>query len=284
MTPNRTDLPLPVEIIRDIFELAAEENSEYAVKFALVSSWVQQWMENIIYRTVVLNFPVPKTELFMRTFDSKPPEFFARTVKNLHLSTMVPFRDAQKIISVCEGAKRVACWGSSSSYTEGLYQILPSHDVQQLSVKMETLMGNESISADTFPNLTHLEIVNPPYISSKTSFNWETLCLIPNLTHLALGEVFSHHHLYLVDIIQGLLTGCQSLQVLVIITEDTRFLDLLAQAGLNECDKIAVVPHFYSPEATELDYWKRAECEEWNLWQEAESIIRANSSRRRRVD
>ncbi|KAK0194871.1 hypothetical protein F5146DRAFT_262433 [Armillaria mellea] len=67
---------LPIELERDIFELAATLYPGSAYHLATISKRVQIWMEILIYQTVVLDLPKSRTNLFLRTVDSRPANFF----------------------------------------------------------------------------------------------------------------------------------------------------------------------------------------------------------------
>src|ERR1700742_3808075 len=79
-TPSALSM-LPTEIVIYIFELAASQHKPTAAALARTCRLVREWVETILYRTVVLHTKA-QSELFERTVRSKDPTFFEMYLKN----------------------------------------------------------------------------------------------------------------------------------------------------------------------------------------------------------
>lgn len=98
----------PAEILRDIFELAAQHDRSTALSLTLVSSWVRQWADPIIYHTVVLETN-HALESFMTAISRKSTRFVETQVKHLGIFAMGPIQYIDKVISACSGVNSLAC-------------------------------------------------------------------------------------------------------------------------------------------------------------------------------
>ncbi|KAF8950731.1 hypothetical protein BDZ97DRAFT_1770851 [Flammula alnicola] len=191
---------LPYELERDIFELAARAFPGNALELVTISRYADllcavDRTEALIYETVVLESRLA-TDLFLRTLDVRPPSFFAKNIKRFYLTEVVSFYDveAQRILAGCTGLTEVTCWVYPHSFKDNLLPQLPTHNLQRLSIPLEALWGISPLSpqftASLFPNLSHLEIVNPPGLHAALQIDWDGLIALPRLTHLALGELY----------------------------------------------------------------------------------------------
>ncbi|TFK44099.1 hypothetical protein BDQ12DRAFT_660917 [Crucibulum laeve] len=267
---------LPFELLRDIFELAIATTPGCAVKFALVSSTAQEWIESIIYKTIVLDLPVKKTKLFLQTLESRQPTFFAAKVKNLHVTTFVSFPEVQQILSVCTGLDNLTCWADVQPFNE-LRPLIPVNRLQKLSIKIETFWGISTgfryFDAEMFPCLSHLEIVNPPCDDSSLKVDWEGLCKLPKLTHLAIGSLWAITHNHVVEVIRMLLEKSDTLQALLIISMDDDFIELVKEHGLRDNPRVVVMPTFDSFAETEAEYWKAVVQGGPDFWTAADKVV-----------
>ncbi|TFK67703.1 hypothetical protein BDN72DRAFT_842717 [Pluteus cervinus] len=100
---------LPLELEQEIFELAAHRYPEVTVSLTLVAHRVQIWIEKIIYKTISLSTQ-RKCTLFLRTLDSRPPEFFSSHVKAICLPYFLDTRQASRIVSLCSRVENLGCW------------------------------------------------------------------------------------------------------------------------------------------------------------------------------
>ncbi|KAF8971264.1 hypothetical protein BDZ97DRAFT_1753566 [Flammula alnicola] len=266
---------LPYELERDIFELAARAFPGYALELATISRYVQQWTEALIYETVVLESPLA-TDLFLRTFDARPPSFFAKNVKRLYLTEVVSFYEAQRILARCTGVTEATCWVYPHSFKDNLLPQLPTHDLQRLSIPLEALWGMSPLlphfTASLFPNLSHLEIVNPPAVHPTLQIDWDGLVALPRLTHLALGELCYDNHAYFIPPLGRLLDECQQLKGLVLLTCDKLFIDALRKSGIDTDFRVLVQPEFHCA-VTISEHWKGVRQGGPDFWNMAESLL-----------
>ncbi|KAJ6567830.1 hypothetical protein B0H10DRAFT_2219346 [Mycena sp. CBHHK59/15] len=123
--PNGCLLNLPYELEREIFELTARAYPKCAPQLALVASRVQAWVEAVMYENIVLTAASGQQTLFWRTFSSRPPAFFAKNVRALHLTTSVSYREARRIIAVCTNLASLTCWADPLTSTDGFLALLP---------------------------------------------------------------------------------------------------------------------------------------------------------------
>ncbi|KAF9449642.1 hypothetical protein P691DRAFT_774525 [Macrolepiota fuliginosa MF-IS2] len=272
-----TYLCLPYDLERDIFELTAQTFPGTAVKLALVSSYVQRWMEMFLYKIVVLDAPFNSIQLFLRTFHSRPRAFFAEYVKHLYLTSIVGITEAHELVSACESAQTVSCWVDARPQLRGLHSILPTRNLRRLSMKLETLWGysyksgEDGFRPEDYPQLTHLELVNPPGYNTIMNLDWEGICRLPALTHLALGHLWAHNHMYLLPVMEEFLRQCQKLQVLVVVAHDADFVSAFRAEGTFKNPRTVLLPEFHWP-TTHTDYWANLRKGGPGIWENAEKM------------
>lgn len=287
---------LPMELEREIFEWAARAHCRSAVNLALVAKRFQAWcvdenthllteslrlhrIEPIIYETVVLDYPIVTTTLFLRTLKFRPAGFFAQNVKSIYLTSMIPFTQAQKVLSICTGATSIACWADPDPKSDGLMPLLRTRPLERISTKLEALCSIETmdtisptryhISLGTFANLSHIDIVNPPGYFIPVEWAW--LHVLPALTHLAFGDLFSMDHLHMLELFSELLAECEFLQTLVVISHDEPFIMELEKSGL--CDlRLVLLPSFHYPRSLR-DYWEGVRQGGPDFWELADQTV-----------
>lgn len=285
-----------MELEREIFEWTARAHCRSAVNLALVGKRFQGWcvdenmvlldeslrshrIEPIIYETVVLDYPIVTTTLFLRTLKSRPAGFFAQNVKNIYLTSMIPFPQAQKVLSICTGASNIACWADPDSKSDGLMPLLRTRPLERLSTKLQALCRIETmdtisstryhISLGTFANLSHIDIVNPP--GYFISVDWAWLRVLPALTHLAFGDLFSVDHLHMLELFGELLAQCKFLQTLVVISHDEPFIMELEKNGFYDL-RLVLLPSFHYPKSLR-DYWEGVRQGGPDFWELADQTI-----------
>ncbi|KAJ8078226.1 hypothetical protein PM082_000432 [Marasmius tenuissimus] len=279
-------IDLPTELQRDILELTAIRYPGMAVQLVCLSRNIQQWMEAFLYHTVVLNFPLIRTQHFLQAVDSKPPTFFATKVRRLYLTDHVNFDAAKKILSVCTGLSALACWvqpGPSS-----LLPILPANpSFHRLSVRIHRLFehthaGDKYDILDTlerhpiFQNLTHLDIINPPGApqsdlpesQSLWMDVWRSLSSLPKLEHISFDIYCPQYHRDIISTLPYLLNNCPNLETLVVVTTSHDVIDAVNTAV--EDPRCHVVPYYSYPK-TLTGFWDDLStcgfggCDFWDL-------------------
>ncbi|KAJ7464979.1 hypothetical protein B0H11DRAFT_69018 [Mycena galericulata] len=213
----RSKLDLPVELEREIFEMAANADVGTALRLALVARRVQSWIEPIIYSRVVVaeapNVAVPPREVralrgyrslhkskskraapqvnvprFIRTLPLRPASFFTHHVKRLHLGNLSE-PHLLAVLAACTGATELGWWGSD--LTAPVATALVRLPLTRLAVDQTfhfhfflpgTCIGTSIGTA--FARLTHLDltfagIAGLPALPPLDPF--------PALTHLSLS-------------------------------------------------------------------------------------------------
>ncbi|KAK0195712.1 hypothetical protein F5146DRAFT_301410 [Armillaria mellea] len=130
--PMRTFPGVPIDILRQIFELASASSVATALSLTLVSTHVRHWTLPIIYRNVVLSSSRTVT-LFLETISSSatpslaPVVPLSSRVKNLGIFALGPLPSIEKIISMCDNVKSLACGFSLHTYLLSHHHALLSH-------------------------------------------------------------------------------------------------------------------------------------------------------------
>ena len=283
---------LPYELERCILELAANSCQGLAFKLCTLSKYVQPWydfhlqihlrsrnslnfrMEALIYESIVLALPFQATsDLFLRTFNTRPPSFFAKNVKRLYITGIITFDEAQRVLAACSGAHDVTCWVYPHTLKDNLLQQLPTHNLRRLSITLESLWGMSPRAIDLtpslFPKLSHLEIVNPPGNHPTLQIDWSGLLLLPSLTHFGLGELTFKDHFRFVDRLGKLLIDRPQLKVMVVVTRDKRLVNELLKYGIDGDGRVVVQSEYNGAVSFEA-YWKEVKDGGLDFWAAAE--------------
>ncbi|KAJ6587590.1 hypothetical protein DFH09DRAFT_230789 [Mycena vulgaris] len=213
------DSPLPLEIEREIFELAARATPERIPLLLAVSHPVKTWIEPIRFRTIVFSeFPNPNMyseepaghymsmAQFLHVLDSKPLSFFRDHVRHLYFAHIYKPAQMRKVICACNAATSVVI---CEQVEPSLLPILSALPLQRLTINLGDLFpGGPDFSHALFSTITHLEISEPTPSDWGT---WSGLTHMLKLTHLALEHVGS-------DVYMGALRNCKSLAVLLCIS------------------------------------------------------------------
>ncbi|KAJ6507393.1 hypothetical protein C8R47DRAFT_966730 [Mycena vitilis] len=263
---------LPYELEREIFEVTARAYPKFAPRLTVVATHVQKWVEAIIYETIVLTPKSPKQDLFLRTFSSRPAEFFSKNIRNLHLASGVARSDAQRVFTVCTNLESLTCWSNLLASRDQFCALL-SHNLRRLSLDASILWSTRSTLAPdlthpVFSHITHLEVVNPPYW-----FDWASLLdgSIPHLTHLALGDLTSSH----ADSMPGFLLDALAsvdphLEMLIAVSRDERFLSALERAEIQD-PRFACLSSYHHPH-NPTEYWDGVARKEIDFWRRRDDI------------
>ena len=236
-------------------------------------------MEALIYETVVVELPFETKRLFLRTFHERPAGFFASHVKRLYILNSMTYQEAQDLLSACTGVIDVTCWASQDLFNDkgNLVDILPTKRLQRLSIKLDALWAAGAVdgrfSDKLFPNLSHLEIVNPPPFECLFSHYLDDLgglCSLPSLTHLAFGDLWEDEHLYLIPFFEDMLKRCPRLQILILETRDIRFQNAISEV---RDDPRTVVQQSFSGDVPQSEYWEEIRQGGPDLWSRAESVV-----------
>ncbi|KAF7376663.1 hypothetical protein MSAN_00083100 [Mycena sanguinolenta] len=276
-------LDLPYELEREIFEVSARAHPKYAPQLALVSRYVQTWVEAVIYETIVLGGRSKKQDLFWDTFSSRPPAFFSKNVRNLHLTSGISYTRARDIISVCPNLSSLTCWANPLISRQEFCALL-STNLRRLSIDASILWSSTSpttvpdLTHPIFARLSHLEIVNPP-----STFDWTPLLQgsVPNLTHLALGDLDAAHTESMVAFFSGALASEDPhLKMLIAVSRDEHFIAALELAGCLKDPRFMCLPSYHYP-LSPTAFWDgvaRGEVDFWSRRNTNSAVVSRNSA------
>ncbi|KAJ7455922.1 hypothetical protein B0H11DRAFT_2217820 [Mycena galericulata] len=237
---------LPLELERQIFELAVRsdpKNAYLKLKLSLVARRFSVWVDVVFYEFVTI-LSKRGANRFMELVPSKPPGFFAATVKALCLTYSVPAAQAFDVLSECSGLHRLACWIDHSKSPELDFPLLVSQfSLTELSIELEHFLNLPDSSA-CFSDLTHV-----------------------HLTHVALALGTDH----LTEAFKAVFTGCPSVQVFMITYSDNSSERREQLAKDCSFDVRTVVADRAT--VTPIADWENVNLSQENMWTYAEGII-----------
>ncbi|KAJ7091294.1 hypothetical protein C8R43DRAFT_1172122, partial [Mycena crocata] len=259
---------LPSDLERLIFELCANLWPTSIRELILVASRVKDWVEPLLYRTIIVSDDVSSQRTFpaftyltlLRAVTSKPASFFRDCVKNICLH---PGRDEatlEMLLRVCTRVENLSVnWFSTAT----LYLLLssPEPNLKYLYTDFRPFFKLPP-THPIFSCLTHIEM--SPVFSGNTDAitSLLPLRLLPRLTHLAFWPA------ELLGDCPRLLDTCKSLAVLIwfkwlqptqhpfqyppgtTILDDPRFVPMAFPYG-GEDWTVGI--------QTGMNYWRRAE-------------------------
>lgn len=96
---------LPEDLIRSIFETAAEDTKASNWAYPLVSKTIQSWVEPILYQHIQLynRTAILQLNRTIISHPSKSANFFSAHVKTLHIDRPVDCVDIFSIVCACSG-------------------------------------------------------------------------------------------------------------------------------------------------------------------------------------
>ncbi|KAL1710347.1 hypothetical protein EV121DRAFT_285635 [Schizophyllum commune] len=263
MASTHKSVELPPELEWDIVEYAARIHPETAHTLALVAPRFRTWIDTFLYSSLVLDYPYTRPALLLRTITDRDPDFIARTVKRVYITTSVAYADAARVLAACSGATDITCWTRPAPEFPGLAC------VKRLSFDASSLLSTPKL----LPSLTHLDLVNPP--PGTTMESWMALFAgLPALTHVAFGNLYAQEpvdHRPLIPLFLALLSGetGHDLKMLVAVSDDEDFVPFLYK----EVDdpRVVVMPQFNHPR-TLMEYWQDVQTGGLDFWGVAERL------------
>jgi len=216
---------LPIELEREIFEIAARSYPQSIPKLMLVAWRVRTWVEPLLYRTIIFSpsrgdhydaklvkgDPLHSRDTLFLILKSKPPSFFRHVPLNLFL----PIReldDATLILSHCLGIENL--WlNAPFKVLPHLFPLVADLPLKRFHSHLGPLFGSAAqidFSHQFFAQITHLGLYDYAVGGRVDHEVWSKLSLIPHLTHLSFDPIF-------VGVCLTLLRTCPSLRVLVAI-------------------------------------------------------------------
>ncbi|KAF9018278.1 hypothetical protein BDZ89DRAFT_1073979, partial [Hymenopellis radicata] len=210
---------MPIDIARLIFETAAWENGATAYRLVLVSKVVREWIEPILYNSVVICTGSKLAAFHDSIISRNDNAFFSRAVKVLclgdrstgmlkcpHHSIAAIWPWARAILEVCTGVQRLAVWLIDHDlelhrFTRNSGRLRPTH--MSLDITDHSWDSARLDWVKILPeSLTHLNLDCGSY-QDITDILWlEIFAWCPNLAHVSLsgyaarvrfidGELFS---------------------------------------------------------------------------------------------
>ncbi|KAJ7241540.1 hypothetical protein C8J57DRAFT_1560675 [Mycena rebaudengoi] len=185
---------LPLDLEREIFEIAANRHPQTIPALLLVAQRVLKWIEPLLYRTLVFRPESPAA------FWPEPAKL-AKYVQNMFIWATPRHVDfALRVLSSCSGIRKLMLFQPHRT-------ILPALEKMQLRqltvVDLQGLFGITAIDPGRplFRALTHLHLLDRP--------NQLNFAELPALTHLCLPNYPG------LDSILSTLANCSRLRVLV---------------------------------------------------------------------
>ncbi|KAJ7915066.1 hypothetical protein B0H13DRAFT_2324721 [Mycena leptocephala] len=247
---------LPIELERDIFELAAWQYPETVTTLILVARRVCIWIEPQLYHVVLSH---SSAERLLHMMQSKPPEFLREHVHHLALSAAMPRTDVTHILSTCTNVHDLAVW-TGDTYPELLSDMRNLTHLRRLSVNLFELFGGArqfklpSLDELPFAHLTHLDV-----FSSIPETLWPVFGTLPCLTHLSFSDYC------ISELLQTALNTCAVLELLVVVwMEDAEAEDVQNASQITD-PRFCMIPCQFFENDWELgawggsDFWSRAD-------------------------
>jgi len=186
----------------------------------------------LIYQCVTLG--AGDVNLFLRTVDSKPQEFFAAHVKHLCLSSQVSSAKATRVLKVCTGVAQLALWVDYGGKlpVSGAAAYLSRLRLKRLSIEHSHLINFLANAQKTPPawcdTLTHLEVIF--WKTVQPSVALPGLDRLPSLTHLTVTGPGLHdiiHEPWLAAVI----SDCPGLRVVLVLADEDEVVEEPFQIG-----------------------------------------------------
>lgn len=178
----------PTDIGRLILERLALQNRKDALNLVRVSNQVKQWIEPLIYRSVVIRCH-SRLAQFIRTLEqsTKSESFFASHVKFLVLlyDAQPDLTSLTTILAKCSGIISLAYLYNgerSKSTSLDVYSLLSSN-LLRLGIRADSILCTPAALV-RLNKLTHLNI---KFWDQEAVVHWEywdTVCQLETLTHL----------------------------------------------------------------------------------------------------
>ncbi|KAJ7127536.1 hypothetical protein C8R43DRAFT_1240298 [Mycena crocata] len=179
---------LPTEVEQQIFELSALSRPVSVPNLMRVAWRIKQWVEPILYRTLVINcepidgLPACTLGTFKFILNTKSPSFLRDSVRNVivedHWSGV-----ADEVFSKLTGLTNLYILRGEDLHQDWISQ-LTALPLRQFYGDMYGLHTLKTPADKLFPCLTHLELFNGLGDTVDTREN-TVLAHLPRLTHLA---------------------------------------------------------------------------------------------------
>ncbi|KAJ6512368.1 hypothetical protein DFH09DRAFT_1197302 [Mycena vulgaris] len=258
---------LPSDLEREIFEITAVARPVCIFQLMLVSWRVKEWIEPILYRTIVMAGAttldaLPKFTItsFARLLQTKPASFYQRSVRHLFIDPVAgdSMDDVKIILTTCSGVTRLFL--NSSDMIDLAFSCKNLHP-HRLHTHFNLRQRPVDFAHPLFRNITHLEIFD-----SVPEMSPSGLFLLPHLTHLT----FIWRSM--LPLFPEILRGCQKLQYLVFLTTVE---EEITEAAA-ECEGMRGDPRFVVMSCFQFERdWRRGALTGDDYWACAEAFVAA---------
>ncbi|KAJ6563999.1 hypothetical protein B0H19DRAFT_74829 [Mycena capillaripes] len=197
---------LPPELERIIFEIVALSRATTIPKLMLIAWRVKDWLEPLLYRTVVIGdssqlninhrrtvgLPDFREARLLQIIETKP-SFLQHAVKHLFIGVYAEGSAVDRIVVACPHITHLFAPFDPSDHIRALSTL---RDVQYLTAHVALILTESGALHSSFQKVTHLEL----FLFADSGVSCDGLCgcleLMPNLTHIAfnlpLQKIISH--------------------------------------------------------------------------------------------
>ncbi|CAA7260783.1 unnamed protein product [Cyclocybe aegerita] len=254
---NPSITPLPYDLERMIFEMAAREGGDQVVMhLMLVAKCVCDWVRPELYRIF--------TQVSDREMDTFPrPDMnlddVGRFAYHLIIGGSRTSDEISRFLTACPNVYNLAIWS-----TEPIVDFLPQLrllPLRRLSANFRTLSDDEWLEPP-FCNLEYIDVVR---MRGHCWEDWNVLATLPRLTHIAVNSIVE------LQVIHNLLSECRHLKSLVLLanTVNWSFSDAQELAGIRD-DRLVLLED--TPACDNLMDWRLGARGKGDFWRYAEQI------------
>ncbi|KAJ6592541.1 hypothetical protein B0H19DRAFT_1279129 [Mycena capillaripes] len=266
---------LPVELEREIFCMSARSRPLSIPMFMLVAWRVKQWLEPVLYETMVLGNDVPDTveghpvssaNTLLLLLEQRS-SFFRDNVRNILIWWVRNVDDEKTILSRCRSVENL--WLNQTDTSPDLISVIEDLPLKHLHCSLDILFGSPEhidFTHRLFAGITHLELfdnlINPEL--------YYDLAALPHLSHLSFSDS------NVISIAPKLLRTCHSLRVLIFFGLASCEATLGKHAETNELVKD---PRFVAMDCKhEIRDWQLGAYSGVDCWSRAEDLIMKRKS------
>ncbi|KAJ7167156.1 hypothetical protein C8R43DRAFT_945606 [Mycena crocata] len=255
----------PLELEREIFEVAAQEDLSSIPHLLLVAHRVEIWTEPVLYRTLIvirrfvevvdtLHPPAIPPKTLLQLLNVRPASFFHEHVRNLFFGG---------------DATRMSASSTSAILSSSLFAAMAPRRLYVLSLLGNLHSADFDSSQQLFSRLTHLclDCFDFPHDSAD-------LAVLPCLTHLAVNNHMELERLNC-TYLEAALAGCAGLTVLVVVHFDEGDEDTELSARFAHDPRVVQLLVYDIEED-----WKSGATGGEDCWIRADSIIRERQLRK----
>ncbi|KAJ7017411.1 hypothetical protein C8F04DRAFT_1156516 [Mycena alexandri] len=210
---------LPPELEREIFEFAALSRPVMIPKLMLVAWHVKEWVEPLLYRTIVFDDPIDgypafTIDVLLSAIRSKPAFFFHNAVRHISFQTggYISPADGMVVISACSGVENIVAYRDPPLGDSQLPLKRLSTALRQMLDPFESApLSQADFAHPLLSHLTHLEL-RSDFLRAADADEWTGLATLPQLTHLAF------HSYITFPVFKRILDTSSTLELLVLLT------------------------------------------------------------------